>query len=54
MPKARRPQLDSPVVGKVIKVASRANTRLYRLTGGVLGSRWRVGSAFPGASRSAW
>lgn len=47
MPKERPPQLDSPVVAKVIKVASRANTRLYRLTGGLLGSKWRIGSAFP-------
>ncbi len=27
---------------------SRANTWLYRATGGRAGSRWRIGSAFPG------
>jgi F420H(2)-dependent quinone reductase len=46
MPKARPPQLDSPIVGKVIKVASRANTRLYRATGGRLGGNWRIGAGF--------
>ncbi|RRO17524.1 nitroreductase family deazaflavin-dependent oxidoreductase [Saccharopolyspora rhizosphaerae] len=47
MPKQRPPQLDSPKVRTVIKAASRANTRLYRLTGGLVGSTWRIGSAFP-------
>ena len=43
----RRPaQLDSPVVSALIKAGSRLNTRLYKLTGGRLGNRWRVGAAF--------
>jgi deazaflavin-dependent oxidoreductase (nitroreductase family) len=32
---------------KIIKIMSQVNTRLYRATGGRLGSKWRVGSAFP-------
>ena len=45
MPKERPAQLDSPIVRTVVKLASRINTRVYRLTGGRLGNRWRVGSA---------
>jgi F420H(2)-dependent quinone reductase len=45
--RTRPTQLDSPVVPKVIKAMSRANVWLYRRTGGRLGGRWRVGSAFP-------
>ncbi|MCF8589572.1 nitroreductase family deazaflavin-dependent oxidoreductase [Gordonia liuliyuniae] len=44
-PNNRPAQLDSPAVGRVIKYGSRLNTRLYRLTGGRLGNRWRVGAA---------
>jgi deazaflavin-dependent oxidoreductase (nitroreductase family) len=39
--------LDSPLATKIIKIMSRVNVRLYRATGGRLGSKWRVGSAFP-------
>lgn len=39
--------LDAPYVGKIIRTLSRANVVLYRWTGGLLGSSWRVGSAFP-------
>ncbi|MCF8611896.1 nitroreductase family deazaflavin-dependent oxidoreductase [Gordonia sp. HY285] len=44
-PNNRPSQLDSSAVGRVIKYGSRLNTRLYRLTGGRLGNRWRVGAA---------
>jgi deazaflavin-dependent oxidoreductase (nitroreductase family) len=43
----RPPQLDSPVVPRVMRVMSRLQVGLYRATGGLLGSKWRVGSAFP-------
>ncbi|MDN3357576.1 nitroreductase family deazaflavin-dependent oxidoreductase [Actinomadura sp. DC4] len=39
--------LDSPIVPKVMKVASRLNVTAYRTTGGRIGGKWRVGSAFP-------
>ncbi|WP_141585050.1 nitroreductase family deazaflavin-dependent oxidoreductase [Actinomadura sp. WMMA1423] len=43
-----RPQgLDSPIVPKIIKWASRVNVRVYRATGGRIGGTWRIGSAFP-------
>ena len=40
----RPDQLDSPVVAALIKLGSRANTRLYRLTRGRLGKTWRIGA----------
>lgn len=43
----RPPQLDSPVVPKVMKVMSNLQVRLYKATGGMLGNTWRVGAAFP-------
>lgn len=43
----RPPGLDSPWTVKAIKVMSAVNVRLYKLTGGRVGSKWRVGSAFP-------
>ena len=39
--------LDRPYVPTIIKVMSKVNTAVYRWTGGVLGSTWRVGGAFP-------
>jgi F420H(2)-dependent quinone reductase len=45
--KPRPEGLDKPFVGKIIKIMSRVNVLIYRWTGGVLGSKWRVGSAFP-------
>ncbi|MBG6089065.1 nitroreductase family deazaflavin-dependent oxidoreductase [Actinomadura viridis] len=47
-PATARPKgLDSPLVPRVLKVASRLNVAVYRATGGRIGGRWRVGSAFP-------
>jgi deazaflavin-dependent oxidoreductase (nitroreductase family) len=34
-------------VGTIIKTMSKLNMAIYRWTGGLLGSTWRVGSAFP-------
>jgi len=39
--------LDKPYVGKIIRTMSKVNVAIYRWTGGLLGSTWRVGSAFP-------
>lgn len=44
-PDKRPAQLDSPIVAALIKVGSRLNTRMYKMTGGRLGNRWRVGAA---------
>lgn len=39
--------LDKPYVKKIIRTMSKLNVAIYRWTGGLLGSKWRVGSAFP-------
>ncbi len=39
--------LDKPYVVTIIKTMSVVHTALYRWTGGLIGSTWRVGSAFP-------
>nr|WP_271210564.1 nitroreductase family deazaflavin-dependent oxidoreductase [Rhodococcus wratislaviensis]GLK35945.1 hypothetical protein GCM10017611_28020 [Rhodococcus wratislaviensis] len=44
---ARPPGLDSKWTVSFIKWMSKINVVLYRRTGGRLGSKWRVGSAFP-------
>lgn len=41
----RPPLLDTGLTRFVIKWMSRTNVRAYRLTGGRIGGRWRVGSA---------
>lgn len=38
--------LDRPSTTRIIKVMSRVNTRLYRMTGGRIGGTWRIGAAF--------
>ena len=45
--KPRPEGLDKPYVGKIIKTMSKVNVVAYRWTGGLLGSKWRAGSAFP-------
>ena len=44
---ARPRGLDSKWTASFIKWMSKLNVVLYRRTGGRLGSKWRVGSAFP-------
>jgi deazaflavin-dependent oxidoreductase (nitroreductase family) len=44
--KAKPKGLDRPSTTRVIKMMSRVNTRLYRLTGGRLGKNWRIGAGF--------
>nr|WP_064569764.1 nitroreductase family deazaflavin-dependent oxidoreductase [Gordonia sp. LAM0048] len=43
-PNNKPAQLDSPVVSKFIKLGSKANTALYKATGGRVGGTWRVGA----------
>ncbi|MEO5652019.1 MAG: nitroreductase family deazaflavin-dependent oxidoreductase [Marmoricola sp.] len=40
------PNLDSELARKVIKVMSKVNVRLYRMTDGRVGGTWRVGAAW--------
>ncbi|MGG7101898.1 nitroreductase family deazaflavin-dependent oxidoreductase [Rhodococcus sp. 24CO] len=46
-PPAKPKGLDAPATVTIIKWMSKANVAMYRATGGMLGSKWRVGSAFP-------
>ncbi|MGV9713069.1 nitroreductase family deazaflavin-dependent oxidoreductase [Gordonia sp. NPDC003424] len=45
-PNTRPTQLGSPFVASMIKVGSRMNARLYKVSGGRLGGTWRVGAGF--------
>lgn len=38
--------LDSPTTARVIKYMARAQVRAFRLTGGRIGSSWRIGAGF--------
>ena len=38
--------LDSPVTAKVIKYMARLQVRIFKLTNGRVGSRWRIGAGF--------
>ncbi|GAA3211285.1 nitroreductase family deazaflavin-dependent oxidoreductase [Actinocorallia longicatena] len=38
--------LDSPVTNRVIKVMARLQVRVFTLTNGRVGSKWRVGAGF--------
>jgi deazaflavin-dependent oxidoreductase (nitroreductase family) len=44
LPDTRPEQLDSPLVGKLMKLMSRTHVALFRATNGRIGSRWRVGA----------
>jgi deazaflavin-dependent oxidoreductase (nitroreductase family) len=44
--KPRPPGLDSPLVPKLLKYGGRAQVRLYRLTNGRIGGKWRIGAGF--------
>jgi deazaflavin-dependent oxidoreductase (nitroreductase family) len=38
--------LNSKAVSTIVKLSSRANTKIYKLTGGKVGAKWRVGAGF--------
>lgn len=47
MPAQPRPQqLDSPIIPKVMKYAGKAHVRVYRLTKGRIGGKWRIGAGW--------
>lgn len=46
LPEERPDGLDSPVTVTLIKYMARAQVRVFRLTGGRIGSRWRIGAGF--------
>jgi hypothetical protein len=42
----RPPGLDSPATAKLIKYMAKIQVRMFRLTNGRIGSKWRVGAGF--------
>jgi deazaflavin-dependent oxidoreductase (nitroreductase family) len=46
LPEERPKGLNAPVTKKAIKLMSRVHVRVFKLTNGRIGHRWRVGSAF--------
>lgn len=38
--------LDSPVTGQVVKYMARLQVKVFKLTNGRIGSKWRVGAGF--------
>lgn len=42
----RKEALAHPIVPKVIKVMARAQVKVFRLTNGRIGSKWRIGAGF--------
>lgn len=46
LPDEKPEGLDSPATAKVIKYMARAQVRVFRLTNGRIGSKWRIGAGF--------
>ena len=46
LPDEKPAGLDSPITSKLIKYGSKAQVRVFRLTNGRIGSKWRVGAGF--------
>lgn len=46
LPDERPAGLDSPMTVKVIKYAARAQVRVFTLTNGRIGGKWRIGAGF--------
>jgi len=38
--------LDSPLTGKIIKYGAKAQVRVFKLTNGRIGSKWRIGAGW--------
>lgn len=45
-PPPRPSQLDSPLLPKIFRIATRVHIWVYRRTGGRIGGRWRIGAGF--------
>ena len=46
LPDERPPGLDSPITAKVIKYGARVHVRVFKLTNGRIGHKWRIGAGF--------
>ncbi|MCW2856715.1 MAG: nitroreductase [Marmoricola sp.] len=45
-PKPKPNGLDSPIIPKVMKYAGKVHVRVYRLTNGRVGGKWRIGAGW--------
>lgn len=46
LPEERPPGLDAPLTAKLIRLGSKAQARVFRLTNGRIGRTWRIGAGF--------
>lgn len=46
LPEQKPGGLDSPVTARAMKFMARAQVKVFRLTGGRVGAKWRVGAGF--------
>lgn len=46
LPQQRPDGLDSPLTVKIIKYMAKAQVRVFKLTNGRIGSKWRIGAGF--------
>ena len=46
LPEEKPEGLDSPTTAKIIKYMARAQVRVFKLTNGRIGSKWRIGAGF--------
>jgi deazaflavin-dependent oxidoreductase (nitroreductase family) len=46
LPEEKPEGLDSPVTARIIKHMARAQVRVFKLTNGRVGSKWRIGAGF--------
>lgn len=46
LPEEKPQGLDSPLTAKVIKYMAKAQVKVFRLTNGRVGSKWRIGAGF--------
>lgn len=45
-PKAKPDGLDKPIVGKIMKYGAKANVKVFQLTNGRIGAKWRIGAGW--------
>lgn len=46
LPKEKPEGLDKPIVVKLIKYGAKVNVKLFRLTNGRIGAKWRIGAGW--------
>jgi deazaflavin-dependent oxidoreductase (nitroreductase family) len=46
LPDDRPPGLDAPLTARVIKYGARVHVRIFKITNGRIGNKWRIGAGF--------